>query len=735
MSGLGLSPYVPAGEHPDGRKLAEGVVSRHRAGLQAKRNRDLLAEMYQLHVDGENDGQYATIVDNTAVMIEPKGTGTYRAQRNILRPVVDNMVSYFAGNRFRVVADVPMGRKARDKARVSTVLGNHIIETQRLNAVLSAAKYIAAVYGSCPVHADWRLDFTKEAYRPIGAPPGSPGIQPGYADIYVGDPWDTVYDSAATAQDLHRASFGRLLPLEQLRLAFGHVSGIERVTGRTDAPSTSRFQRILRAWENLNQYGKGSSTLTKSHVDGDEVVYLLREETAPGVNREFPQGRMTIVAVSDVVDLSGRVGHNSASSVLLLHDGPLPAGRFSFERFFSLARSDDPYGKPYVADLSPLQQELNQVVTLRNLRIAKYSDPQLIAMEGSLQEDPVLGDPEEVLWTTTDKFPSYLSPPTGEPGYDMAIREIETQFFRIAGWQAASRGESNAGDAAAKVVALARADDTVFAPMRARFEESFIRLLQLAVSLYRNFSDLPVLAQVAGDEYGYLVEPWIRKDDLPNEDPVFRITSAFGATPEVLAQTLTNLVVMKGADGAPLLTTEEFWDRHPDPTLKPTRANPAATRRQRLVQVNKEIEFYCTKAEEQYRAEVQHNPQMLFELARAVEAEVFGTLPLLRTEKPEMAIEALDELVHDTTSSALVRMTAELRQARYFDWLQQIMATQGAGAPAGPAGTPGHQPGGSGTPPQTSPFGGTRSSEAAAPENLAGEVRELTSAAYAGDVQ
>lgn len=714
--------------------LGREVVDWHRRGKAARRVRDLLAELYLVHTDGENDGQWAEIVGNMAVVVPPKPGGTIRLQRNLLRALMDNMVAYHTAIPLRVVAEVPQGRKARDRARVSTVLANHIIQTQRLNAVLAEAMYLAGVHGHCPVHAVWRVDLTKEAYYPLGYDASNhPGMRPGYVDIFCGDPWGTVYNEGATRNSVHEASYERTLPLRQVKQQFKQIPGIPELRGARDLPSASRFQRIVRAWDSLNQFHRGSAALSAGQQREDLVGVVCRE-TAPGLDEAWPQGRLTCVALNGASNMDRSSGSATSSTPVLLYDGPLPCGRFSFVRFYSVNRFDDVCGKGYIADIDSLQVELNTIATMRASRLQKYSEPQLQAKSGSIDEDTLVGDPDTVMWVTSHDWPQYLTPPMGNPDYDAMARDAEAQMFRIAGWQAASRGESNAGDPAAKVVALSKADDTIFGPMNRSFQDSFVQLLQLAIALYRDYSDLPTLTQISGEELGYAVDPWVRAKDLPVEDPIFRVVSGFGATPEALAQTLGNLVVMAGADGQPILTTDEFWELHPDPSLRPHRPNPSRVKRRRLNAKVQYMETLGEQSSEEFGEQLKSDPNMLFKLAQEIEAEVFNLYPILRTEDPQQNIDGIDELVHDTTVSTLTRMVGEINQARYFDWLEQIMLATGGGmaAPA-PDGPPAAV--GSGTPPASSPFGGTPRSDSMSPGGLKQEVRDLTSAATAGNIR
>jgi hypothetical protein len=406
---------------------------------------------------------------------------------------------------------------------------------------------------------------------------------------------------------------------------------------------------------------------------------------------------------------------------LLLHDGPLPGGRASAVRFYSTSRFDDVLGKPYIEDLSQLQQELNQVATLALERLRRFSRPQMTARAQSLEDDTVINDPDYVLYYTHEK-PDFIAPPMGNPDFDRSVQEIESQMFRIGGWQAASRGEGSSGDAAAKVVALAKADDTIFGPVNRAFQDSLCELLQLSHALVKDFAELPFVAKVAGEDLSYAVEPWIRADDMSEEPPNFRVVSGFGATPESLAQNLMTLVGMTDAAGTPLMTEAEFWERHPDPSLKPRRPSATTIKRKRLMARNNFIEKLCKEAETEFQEAVEQDPQIAFRLAESVYQQVRANFPPTRTDNLGQAIEVLDELVHDTEVSKLTSHVAQLAQAEYFEW----MAAMAPPTMAGPAEPEGRQ---QGTPPGVSQQGGTGRSEEFA---RAGEkVRELTAEATA----
>lgn len=743
---------LPAGQPTDVGQIAQGSASlgrqmtdvemaahakasmdRHILGLQKKRMRDLTAEKYLMHVDGENDGQYAEIVDGWAVIVEPKNEGAIRWQRNLLRPLMDNTVAYHTSIPHRVVAESPPGRRERDRARMDTLLGNHLISINNLNSKLAQAMYIAGVYGYCGVHGTWRQSSTYSQVHPLEETAQG---RDGWVDFWVGDPWGTVFDDAATRGVVHRVSYEVIVPTDLLRMRFQGHPEVARIRGRTDLPSSSRFQRIVRRWQYENQHLSGSAVINVGGQAGDELTSLIVEEIMPGVDPNFPAGRLQILALHDSATIDTWSFSTSTSTPVLLHIGPLPAGRGSMVPFYSVNRFDDVYGKPYVADLSPLQQQLNQIVSMRAERLKRYSTPQLMAKTGAIEDDAIVADPDYVLTVSSSDYPVFLNPPQGTPDYDALMADTHDQMFRIGGWQAASRGESYAGDAAAKVVALSKADDTVFGPMNKAYQDSVNQLLQLGHGLFRTFSQMPVMAKIAGNDLGYIADPWIRKNKLSQEDPNYSIVSGFGSTPESLAQSLFNLVTTRSAEGAPLISTEEFWEKYPDPSLRPHMPGSGATKRMRLNAINYHIETLCSQSEEEYRDFVNQNPKVLPQLATFITQEVNIAYPILRTDNPNICIASLDELVHDITSSSLTRMVAEMRQAIYFQWLME-MAMSGY-VPMGeePPEQGGQQPQGStGTPRATSKFGGTRTSELMSPRRLKGEVDQLTSAANAGEVR
>src|SRR5690606_25412071 len=195
-----------------------------------------------------------------------------------------------------------------------------------------------------------------DPYFPLYSPDAGYGTdpnarRPGGIDIWVGDPWDTVFNEGATGDSVRSFSYGRVLPVAQVKQAFGELAA--EVKGRTDLASASRFQRIANLWSWISGT-HGSAALTHGTGDGEELVALICEETEAGVDPEWPEGRLEGVALSGATS-TDRGAHGGAGTPILLHRGALPGGRLNMVRFYGDYRFDDVLGKPWVADLDDLQ--------------------------------------------------------------------------------------------------------------------------------------------------------------------------------------------------------------------------------------------------------------------------------------------------------------------------------------------------------------------------------------------
>lgn len=675
------------------QETAREVVERHRKAKARRWLRDLTAEKYLIWIDGEGTAMWADIVDGRYVMVPISLQDELRLQRNLLRPMTDNMVAYHTAQQFKAVAESRQDKKSRDHARVDTLLANHIIVTQRLNDQTAEALYLGAAYGHGVLHAQWRDDPGADVFDPVSMAGEVPeelmgALRPGMIDVWPGDPWATTYNEGATRRSVQYLSYDRIIPTQMLREAFAHVPGIDSLEGRTDLPSASRFQRTIRRWTSGGGFGsyagfnQGTAAVFGDGPQGEELSAVVCHELAAGVDSRYPQGRLVIVAVRGQAEIDGRqggYGTGGPNNALLLHDGPLPAGRFSCVRVYAGQRTDDVLGAPYAKDIGDLNVQLNHLITLRAEFLLSFARPPFMTSTGSLAPDQsITGDHQIIEWEGTQEPKGFLYPPSTamQSPYDSAIEETLDQMFRIGGWQAASRGESKSGDAAAKVVALARADDTIFGPANRSVQSSICELLQLCHALAKQYMTAPMLAELTGEEWGYLADPWIRQEQLSDKPPIYRLTNGFGGTPEARGQQLTQLVGMQGADGQPLLKTRDFWRLWPDDSLRPPEVSADRIREARAQAINYAIENAAEQVRERFGPQLE-NPQMQQLAAQKIHQALGQKYPLERSDNPQMHVEILDQIVQNVFADPLAQLLARWRQGLYYQFMQQ-MAVAGA---------------------------------------------------------
>lgn len=730
-----LEPEVdvlPSGPTPEEQTaLARAVAQRHQQGKARRRLRDLTAEKYLVHVFGEGDSQWADLVNGTAVEIPHRVGGSLRYQDNVLRPMVENMIGFHTAIPFRALDEPTADRTARDLARLNTALANFTIQRQRLNRVFADALNIAAVYGHCPVHGQWRNDMASDPFNPLydGSQGGDPRIR-GFFDAWVGDPWDSVYNEGATRRSVHRWSYGRTLPLEMVQNAFAHVEGVEDLKGSRTLPSASRAQRIYNSWSQTGIDTHGTGAIHHLGSDGEELIALICEEWMPGVYREFPDGRLLVIALSGaaVTEKEDRSGRGQAR---LLHDGPLPGKRSSAVRVYSKDGTDDVLGDPYVKDLDALQIRYNQLATLEVERIRRFARTQMIAQAGSLEKDTNITRDNAIIYYS-GMPPQFLTPPQGDIGISPAMNRVLDSLFRIGGWQAASRGEGTPGDAAAKVVALAKADDSVFGPVNRDFQATVCEFLGLGWALYREYGTEDDMLEAVGSDTAYLLDAWFSLES--DRAPHYVLTQG-NASPEARLQQNLSLVGAVGADGQPLMTTSQFHDLNPDPSLRPIVSETQRVRAVRPQAVN----YLIRKVVEGFRANTPDLPPEWMEQAAVTLHQQLAEHPdtrmdyrVLRDDDPALHIDALSELTQDAGLDPLVRTIAEMRQDLYYEW-QMMMAMGGAPPEVGgdmaalPPGEDGAAPVQGESP---SPYAGTPTSDAFA--GAAAEVPGLTQEAIAG---
>lgn len=651
---------------------ARRVIEFYDAGQKAARTNLLTAEKYALHIDGEGDGFLADLFYGSRVVQPPAFPGQTRISENALRPVVDNAVAYHTTMPFRFAVEASSDRKAKQRAAIDSALVNHMARKFRWNRAAAQAMYIAMPAGHCPLHAFWRDDLSSEPYEPVGmgAPSGgAPGsIRRGVTDVMVGDPWATFYNNGARRDSCHGAVYARSLPLEIVKAAFAHVPGVSAMQGSTKEPSASRFQTMSRRWmmAGLGTHGQAALTAGGKH---DPLVGLVAREIAPGIQSAWPRGRTTLVALPDdaTADMDGQ---GSRRRAILLHDGPLPAGRFSFVNIYSHQRFDDIRGKPFVADIDDQYTLLNQLLMYRTEYIRRNVKPAFAhsGAEMVVEDTAIFEDNAQMEFDPGSAPPQFLQYRIDGATLEAAISDARAAVYTIGGYQAASRGESRAGDSGAKVVALQRADDTVHGPTNQRFQEDIEDYAVLNHALFVEFGDIPWLIEAVGGDLSHMVEPWIDRGMVSQEPPIVRLVSGFGATLENKAQQMLQFVGTRGADGEPLLTTAAFQKNYPDASMYADVEDVRDVRTRRAKSVNARIRRLAEDIEGQMGPQLALQPQVIAMAFRAIEEE----FPPLPDDDPVAHYDGLSAIIQDLQESALAREIARYRQSTYYVWLQML---------------------------------------------------------------
>ena len=650
-------------------EFARNIVQRHRDGLKTRRYMDLTAEKYAIHLDGEGDGQWADLFDGQRIVIPQAFPGQMRVTENLLRPIVDNAVAYHTTMPFRFVVEAKPDRDAKARAVIDQALINYMAGQQRWNRAFAEAMYIAMVAGNCPIHAFWRDDLTTDPYDPVGY--GSEDemqgqIRKGLIDTFVGDPWDTVYNAGAKRNSRHQMSWGRTVPLSVLKNAFPEAQGL---TGSKKLPSAARWQRTMHSWA-INGLGTHGSAAMRTHRSdsGDELISLLCQEIAPGIDPEYPQGRITLVAVQGTASVSiSDGGQSTDGQAVVLHDGPLPASRFSSVLVYSANRFDDIHGKPFVGDLDDLQVGLNQGLSARAEYLRRSVRPPLID-PGIVNDTAVWEDDSRLeMDPTAQTMPSFLQLKVDAATLNRHIEELRNAMFTIGGYQAASRGEANAGDAASKVKFLAEADDTIHGPTNQRFREAVEEFARLNHALFREYGDIPWLVDISGSEYAHMTDTWIDRNMVSQEDPSCKLVSGNGATVASKITELSNLVTVKGADGLPLMTTKQFRAAYADQSVYPNEEETQETRERHAKAIVAKLRKFGNEMEQQM-GEMAQDPTFI----AAMHAKFTETWPIRPDDDPMAHFDALSSITQDDQEGELTRKLASYRQATYQMWLQML---------------------------------------------------------------
>ena len=592
------------------QELARLVLRGHKSGLHARRERDLVSEKLLLHIDGSGDFQWADILYGQRVEI-PRLISEYRKSENMLRLVVDNAVAHHTTMPLRYLAESAPDRRSRDRALVDMLWINHVAETQDFNGLFADALYMAMPSGFCPVHCYWREDGTID-YEPIqgGDRELLASPQPGVLDCWVGNPFDTVFDRGAKRGSARWASYGRVLPAAMVRAAFDHLPEARGLEGSTRIPSAAEFQRIARSWKMSGLGVHGSSVINERRdEEGDEeLLYVICRETLPGVDQDWPEGRLQVIAVPGAADL--RRGEGQSDRAVLLADQPLPAGDFSWSLVYSHHRGEDIHGKPWVEDIDQLQVDLNIALSKRWEVINRMIEAPIVAPGGAIGEDMTdLGG-----YNLLEVEPSLASwrprvmewPASVLTALDKEVEDKRRAIYTGGGYQASSRGESPGSRMAYRaIVALQQADNTVHGPVNMRFRRSACDFAVRCWKQMKTYGDVPWLIRIAGDEYAHLVEPYIDSTKLSDLPPTYKLVNAFGPSPELRAQEVLELMATKGADGEPFLRTEEARRQYPNPLIFDDESHPKAVQRRRAKTVSNAIAHLVQKFREQTGLEEQ----------------------------------------------------------------------------------------------------------------------------------
>lgn len=664
------------------KELAQRVADTHQRALSARRYRDLTSEKYILHIDGEGDNQWADILRGSRVAIPRQGLSEYRTQENLLRPIVDNAVAYHTAMPFRFATNTRHDRESRERGLIDQAWANHLATEQHLNDLAAQALYMAVAGGFCPLHAYWRDDLSSDPYEPVWAT-GAEGLQPGIVDCWVGNPFDTTFNRGAKRGSVQSTIYGRVLPADLVRRAFSAELDRQGVTleGTDHLPSASVFQRLARNWYFSSLNSHGTPTILGGEETDEELIAVLCEEVPPGIDARNPDGRLTLVALQGTADTRSEWGRGGGPGEgILLADMPLPARRFSWSLIYSHHRFDDVHGKPWVSDLDDLQVQLNLSRTKRKEYIIRQLNAPTIT-SGPLTEDMAEYDGYTILELepTQHAFqPRVMEIPVGPlNALNEEIADIRQQMYTIGGYQAASRGESHAGDAAAKVVALQRADDTIHGPVNRVFRSSITDFMSLCWQLTKDNDDAGHFINIVGDDLAHLVDGYIDKTKLSQHPPTFRLTSLAGATPESHAQQIMTMVTTAGADGMPLMTTEEARKQWPDQNLFGQIEDARSVQRRRAREVAATIRQSASEVRRQSGVQgVSIMDPQVMAAARPLAMLIQQEFPLFPDDDPAAFVETLTEITQDETEDPIARLVAMHHQAQYRQWIQSIQMQQ-----------------------------------------------------------
>lgn len=642
-------------------------------------------------------------MEGTRVEI-PRFLSEYRKTENVLRPIVRNAVAYHTTIPLRYYAESSADRRAREAAIVDTLWANHLAYEQDFNGLFAQAMSLAMPCGFCPVHGFWREDTAQDWYEtPAPASAGVNPPMPGALDCWVGNPFDTVFDPGAKRGSWRWWSYIRILPADQVRAFFDHIPEARSLEGSRRIPSASEFQIIARNWltGSLGVHGRPLIQRPGFLTDAEELIAVLFRETAPSGPGDL--GRLQIVALPGYHGT--RDGNDGAARPVLLADQPLPGGDYSGSLFYSDERGTDVHGKPWAEPLDQLQVDLNLTLSYEWEHGRKQAESPIVAPGGALHDDMTELNGYNVL----EIEPSLANWRPRAIEWPQSIlqwlgnkqQRLRQQLFTLGGYQAVSRGESPGTRMPYRaILALQQADKTIHGPVNMWFQRTATEFMQRMWKQFKTYGDVPWLMNVVGDEFGYLVDPYVDRSRLSDTPPRFKLVNAFGSSPELLAQEILALVQTRGADGQPFFTTEEARRAYPYRLVFDQPGDPKSVQRRRARTVASFAHTLAAKYRQatgfderniqpQWRQQAidQIGQQLAFVgivvpdamgQSQTIEEGLEQMFPHLQDDDLAAHLSAYTEVTQDETADPLARAALRARQAQYFQWQQQMVAQQQA---------------------------------------------------------
>lgn len=667
----------------------------------------LIWEKLLLHVDGSGDFQWADIWNDQRVEI-PRDVSEFRKTENLLRLIVDNAVSHHTTSKLRYLAESLPDRRARDQAVVDTLWANHLNYDQDFNSLFAQALYLAMPAGFCPVHGYWREDTGIDWYEPISYQEDNEGADPfadyepvrGMIDCFVGNPFGTVFNPGAKLNSVAWCSYERVLSAQEVREHFDWNPEASGVQGTTRIPSAAEFQRIALSWYTWG-LGIHGSPVMMDRRDGEELLIVVCREDAP--TRAGDPGRLRMIAVPETADLL----RDGSDRAILLVDQPLPAGDYSWTNVYSHHRGSDVHGKPWIEDIDQIQVDLNIALSKRWECINRMVEAPIVAPGGAISEDMTNLDGYNLLEVEPSLAawrPRVMEWPQGVlQALNNEVQERRQAIYTGGGYQAVSRGESPGSRMAYRaILALQQADNTVHGPVNVRFQKAACQFMRRMWMQMKTYGDVDWLIKITSDEYAHLAEPYINNAKLSDTPPLFKLTNAFGPSPELRAQEIIELTQVKGADGKPFLLTEEARRAYPNPMLFDDGNDVRSIQRRRAKTIAVEAQNMARRyREDPGFDDSQMPPQWRWQAYDVVGYQLaFGfqgpdgqlaqpgleqLFPRFRDDDLAAHIAAYSEVIQDETADPLARAALKHRQEAYYQW-QSMMA--------GPQPTPGAaQPG------------------------------------------